>query len=467
MALFTPRTAAEVMRDLLGKVVGRTKLSDINVGSTLHTLLNSVAHEIAATEARMFMLRKSYALTEAVGQDLDARVAELPPVGIARKKASNAAGSVLKVTRLDATEELTIPAGSSVSRPDNGTLYNTVADVTLAVGELTKEDIYIVCSTLGTSGNCEAGTITSKVSFPPEIDEVTNPLPITSGVDREADASLRARALRYVNSLGRTTKSSIEFLGLSFVSSDNVSFPFAKVYEDPEYPGYSELVVDDGTGLKNPPIIRGEDRLVRIPTGGTRFITHQRPATESVKRNHMTITDADGNQVNINDTDFISLPERGIVYFKDGVLPEGGTVQIRFLRLYDGIIRELQEEIEGNVNNGEQLTGWRSAGCRVRVVPPTVDDVSLDIAIIVRPEFNFDVVSSQVKNAAIAFINRTGIGEPFLVSKLIAHLMRTQSIDACSLFVSNTNTPLDNIYTTSTKSVIRIAESNIAIKSSI
>lgn len=467
MALFTPRTAAEVMRDLLGKVVGRTKLSDINVGSTLHTLLNSVAHEIAATEARMFMLRKSYALTEAVGQDLDARVAELPPVGITRKKATNAAGSVLKITRLDATEELIIPAGSSVTRPDNGTLYETVADVTMAVGELVKEEIYIVCTTVGTSGNCEAGTITSKVNFPSEIDEVTNPLPLTSGVDRELDSSLRARALRYVNSLGRTTKSSLEFLGLSFVSSDNVSFPFAKVYEDPENPGYAELVVDDGTGLKNPPIIRGEDRLVRIPTGGTRFITHQRPATRPVRRDDMTITDSDGNEVNINDTDFISIPERGVVYFKDGVLPEGGTVNIRFLRLYTGIIKELQEEIEGSPNNGEQLTGWRSAGCRVRVVPPIVDDIAFDIAIIVRPEFNFDVVSQQVKNASIAYVNRTGIGEPFLVSKLIAHLMRTQSIEACSLFVKNTNTPLDNIYTTSTKSVIRIAEEDITVKSSI
>ena len=103
MAIFVPRNPQQVLREMLGKVVNRTELSDVQVGSSLFTLLNAMAHEVANTEARMFNLRASFALENAEGEDLDARVSELPPIGISRKKSSNASGSVLKITRTAAS----------------------------------------------------------------------------------------------------------------------------------------------------------------------------------------------------------------------------------------------------------------------------------------------------------------------------------------------------------------------------
>ena len=68
MPVFVPRTSKQVLRDLLSKVVSRTDVSDVNVGSTLFTLLNGVAVEIANTEARFFNIRQGFSIKNASGE---------------------------------------------------------------------------------------------------------------------------------------------------------------------------------------------------------------------------------------------------------------------------------------------------------------------------------------------------------------------------------------------------------------
>jgi len=464
--IFVPRNPQQVLREMLGKVVNRTELSDVQVGSSLFTLLNAMAHEVANTEARMFNLRASFALENAEGEDLDARVAELPPIGISRKKSSNASGSVLKITRTGASAlagPTVIPIGSTISKSEDGTKYRTASTITIPFPDTSIDNVYVVCMSTGSSGNATTGAIDTIEGMPDEIIAVENTSPINNGFEVETDSSLRNRATRYINSLGRVGIKSLEFLGTSFISSENTSFSFAGVYEDPERPGYSELVVDDGSGLEDPGTRFSSPRSVTIGSGGARFLTHERPATKELTAGNISITNSDGDRVVLADNDFISIPERGILYFKSGVLTGGETVNISSVRLYSGAIAELQEEIEGNVNDGSVLTGFRAAGCRVRVSPPVKTDFEVKINIIVSPESDRRNVIEAVRFATVDFINDLDIGQELLPSQLSTHLMTTQNILSAGVFIRNTTTPMDKVFPASGKHVLRTSSDKIDV----
>lgn len=466
MAIFVPRNPQQVLREMLAKVVNRTELSDVQVGSTLFTILNSMAHEVANTEARMFNLRASYALKNATGQDLDERVSELPPVGISRKRATNASGSVLKITRTQASADsgaLIIPVGSTVSQSSNGATYRIASEAVIPFGDLFIENVYVVAVAPGSQGNAATGDIDTINTMPDEVVSVENTAPINNGLEKETDGSLRNRAYRYINSLGRVGVKSLEYLGTSFISSDNTSFTFANVYEDPTKPGYSELVVDDGTGLQDPGTRLTSPRVITVPLGGARFITHERPLVRPLNSNLFDIVDADGNRVNVQDDDFISIPERGLLYFREGLLSGGETISLRSVRAYSGIIAELQEEIEGNVNDPNVLTGFRAAGCRVRVVPPIKTDFEAKLNIICSPEYDRNQVIEACRLAVIDFVNNLNIGAEMIPSQLTTHLMTTQNILSAALFVRNTETPMDKVFPASAKHVLRTNASLIDV----
>ena len=298
--------------------------------------------------------------------------------------------------------------------------------------------------------------------MPDTVIEVTNTSQINNGLDREDDASLRNRAMRYINSIGRVSKSALEFLGTSFRSTDNVSFKFAKVFEDPEHPGLAELVVDDGTGLRQPPSEVVADVSYTISGNGSRFITHQRPAIAPLRESQIRITRNNVEEA-VVPSDYVSIPERGIVFFKEGVLQDGDRVTIRNIRVYRGLMAELQNEIEGNVNNGAILTGFRAAGCRVRVVPPLITEFGVDVRIIIRPDQNSEPMKQQIKEAIVDYINRLDIGEECRPSALTTHLMTTQPVLSVSLFKPNTDNALETHYPQSAKHVLRANEGDINV----
>jgi len=470
MPVFVPRTQKQVLRDLTAKVVSRTDLSDVNVGSTLFTILNAISMEVANTEARMFNLRRGFSLQNSTGSELDARCAELPPIGISRKRDTNAAGSSLKITRdsthADYNTALIIPAGSVVAQGNSGQQYRTAQQVTMPGGIADLDNVYIVANSSGAIANANLGAIDTIVSMPEQIIAVTNTAVIRNGIDLETDISLRNRALRYINSLGRVSKSALEFLGTSFVSSQNVSFKFASVFEDPTQPGYAELVVDDGSGLASPPTERVGDIQYTVSLDGSRYFSHARPATEPVRASQLEITRG-GAEVVIREQDFVSIPERGLIFFKDGFLQSDDILKIKRINVHRGLIAELQEEIEGNVNNGAVLTGFRAAGTRVRIVNPELTIAKFDVSIIVQPDRNTEDLREAVRLACIDYINELDIGQELRTATLVQHLMNTQPIVSCRLKVATTDTVLEDIFPASAKHTLRADSSSIAVNTTI
>jgi len=461
MAIFEPRNSQQILRSLLGRVLNRTDLSDINVGSTLYTLMQTVAIEMANVETRLNNIRNGYSIQTASGAELDARVAELPPGTIFRKKAGYAGGAVLTINRTDTSAELIIPAGAIVQNDNTGIQYVTIEQLTLPIGTSQLQNVFIIANTPGTVGNADAGQITTNITMT-GIDTVINEMSITSGVNEESDGALRARALKFVKSLGKCQRNSLEYLGESFVSSNGQTVKFARVYEDTFKPGYCELIVDDGAGMLNQDVA-GTTTSGTVGVNGQLYIFHESPATHELIAGENFIITRGGNELVLNSTQYRSIPERGLIYFNEGVLQAGDTWQVNDYRVFKGYIADLQEEIEG-VNNISQLAipGYRAAGTRVKVDIPVVEELSFKIQLSVKPGLIVKSVRNVIRTVISNYINNLPIGEPLIVTRLIQVIQNTNLVITCSI-TDNNGDILTDTYPNSLKSVLRTKENLITV----
>lgn len=462
---YVPKSANDVLRDLRGMILGRTNLNDIFAGSVMNTLLSAFAQEIASSERRLYGLREAFYLRNASGQDLDERVGELPAVGIDRIESTNASGAVLTLKRISSLNSLTIPAGSTV-KSDDGAQYRTTQSAVITAGNLTVENVHIVAVVAGTQGNALSNEINTIVSMPSDIVEVFNTQPITNGTDRESDEDLRERALLYLQSLTRCTRSALEFLGTSFISSSGERMRFARLFEDPNTPAFSELVLDDGSGLTVDAVSRVASTLTGvIPENGASILYHQAPATEPLTTSNLKVT-RNGVTVNIANASITSLHERGILYVDDGILQAGDIWEIKNYRVFQGFIKELQAEIEGNADNPALLTGFRSAGTRCVVKLADAQFINMDMLLSVENDVDFNVIENTVKETLTNFINGLAPSEPLFTSALIEASRGIIGVRDIQLFQRGTNSPLDNQFPASPRNAIRVNATSINISNS-
>lgn len=460
---YTPKSHNEILRDLRAMTIGRTSLNDIQAGSVLNTLLSAFSHELASAERRIFNVREAFFLGSATGAELDERVAELPTAGVSRLPATNGSASCLKITRDSTTSALTIPAGSVVSRTD-GIKYRTTDDVIMAIGDDDAENVQIVALNAGLSGNTTAGTINTVVSMPDTVIEVTNTQPITNGGDEEGDDQLKQRAYDYLRSLSRCSRSTLEFLALSFISSNGDKMRFARIYENPETPAISELVVDDGSGASVKAVSReGAIATGTIPTTGYRVLFHEAPATAPITRDELTIRDGNGALVSISNSDITSIPERGLLYVAEGVLSGGYTWEVNNYRVYTGFISELQKEIEGDVDNPSVLTGFRASGTRVIVKVASRQVATFDVYLSVDAGVLFDPVEVQVRTAIVSFVNNLAPSEPLYISDLIKVCKDLNGVRDIKFYTSSSSDRLENIFPSDPTFAIRTSSGDITV----
>jgi uncharacterized phage protein gp47/JayE len=459
---YSPKSANDILRDLRGMMLGRTDLNDIFAGSVINTLLSSVAQEIASSERRLYGIREAFYLRNASGQDLDERVAELPPVGISRIEATNASGAVLTIARATSLNALTIPAGSTV-KTTAGAQYRTTQDVVITAGNLLVENVHIVAIVAGSQGNALSEEISTIVSMPDDVIDVYNTQPVTNGTDRESDEDLRERALLYLQSLTRCTRSALEFLGTSFIASTGERMRFARLFEDPETPAYSELIVDDGSGLTVGAVSRvAATTSGVIPSNGSSILYHQAPATEPLTSSNLSVTRS-GVAVSIPNSAITSIPERGILYVDEGTLQAGDIWEIRNYRTFEGLIKELQAEIEGDVDNPSLLTGFRAAGTRCVVKLADAQFINLDMTLSVDFDVDFNVIERTVRETLVNFINGLAPSEPLYVSALIEAARGVTGVRDIQLYQRGTANPLDNQYPASPRVAIRVNSTSINI----
>ena len=467
---FLPKSAGDIMRQLKSAVRSRSKLSDINAGSGLMILLQAFAEELASTERRMFTVRESFFLNGSLGADLDRRVAELPPVGISRIDDTRASGTVMRFERdiQDTSELIIIPAGTLI-QSTTGTRYRTTVDVVMPIGDADVDNVHIIAESAGVGGNTPINSITRMINAPTQLTACRNTQPLTNGLDRETDTALKLRAMDYLKSLSRCQKASIEFMARSFVSSEGERFPYAKVYEDPEQLGFCELVIDDGSGISKEALSRaGQTAMTNIATGGSRVAYHEAPATGPITPDMIRIH-LGGNpatQIAPQEHNYTSLWERGVVYLKEGVANPDDVVVITNYRVYRGYVAELQQEIEGDPNTFDRMTGFRSAGTRVVVNTVTPQYINLDIALTVEPTSDYNVVEYAVKTAIETFVNKLAPSESLFISSLVDVAVGVTGTRDVQFYERNSTTRANNIDTSTALHALRVKEGSILITTS-
>jgi len=403
-------------------------------GGEVAGVLGSVAEETAFVEGRLKKIRDSFDFANAVGGELDERVRDFPGAGMARAQASAASGPAVAITFTADTvpgAPLLVPAGTVYGRSDDTSVqYVQTSDVTIPAAQLsypnaTQTYIPVTSTITGTRANVPTvGLINTLISGPDALRgaAISSGVTLTNAADRETDAELIARGYRYLSSLARTLPKALEFLALSFKPSDGSRIRHAKLYEDPTRAPYTELVVDATPAYRKATATSGT-----IPVSGQAVLYHEHPAIAPIDNTQFEINGAPAPLDPVTGAvQWVSVPERGHLFPNAGLMSAGDTWTIGsvgFVSVYQGPIQELQDLIEGDLSNPLSVSGWRPAGGRVRVVPPTIQKAYYHVNIVVEAGTDATIARTACISEAIAFSEELAPGDTLYVAALLQRLL--------------------------------------------
>jgi hypothetical protein len=183
----------------------RAAVTDLQVGSVVRTLAESVALEVSRIYAQLEGVYKSAFIGTAAGTALDNVVALL---GMARIKAGRCTVE-LEFTRTPGRSgSIHIPAGTRIMTEDGSLEYETITTITMADGQNTAK---ITARDLedNTQG-AEAGSLTVMAKPISGIAGVTNHVAAGMGNADESDEALRTRAKNFLHGSERATVGAIK-----------------------------------------------------------------------------------------------------------------------------------------------------------------------------------------------------------------------------------------------------------------
>lgn len=185
-------------------------VTDLNVGSVVRTLLESVARELALQELLLDRVYRSAFLDTAEGSSLDKVVAL---VGATRIPAGTPVARVRFVRAPGSTGRVTVPVGTVVTDTE-GNRYATLNALVLEPGEPSRE--VRVAGVTKATAPVEAGTLDRPEVRIAGISEVVNDSPALVATAEEADDDLRRRARGALHVAARGTVDALRF-GLASV----------------------------------------------------------------------------------------------------------------------------------------------------------------------------------------------------------------------------------------------------------
>lgn len=447
---FTPKAASHYLGQMAYRAIARSGLRDLSPSSSLLQMLHAVSQQFASFDAKLMRMVLAFFIEGASGQLLDDRVAQMPGGGLVRQGASAATGSVVRLVRGTTDAALTVPAGLLLGRSDSSQVYRTLSDVTFALGQDTVTSVPVAALTPGRAGNAPAGTLARILTPGTDLIAASNLAPLTGGSDTESDEQLKARARDHLASLASAQPIALESAARAFQATDGTRARFAHLYEDPRRAGYSELIIDDGSGGA------GGTRAMTPSTGtvsegGALRLYHEAPLVEPVDIIHVQ---RGAQQLTLRASlgHFISQPERGTVWVLQEDLLEPGDVwtistneQGRAHSIYTGLVAQLQRHIEGDISQGAQVPGKRAAGTRVRVRPARSELLSLDIHLIPQPGVALADVSEAVKARVLLHLQALPPGATLYAAALTTELMTTTALRGVRLYRGGTRTVLEDI----------------------
>lgn len=430
MGKFQPRRQAQILVDMLARVIARTGLSDVTDTSVVKHILAAAARNDEEQYFQMSQLLLIFSIDTATGTDLDERAKEIQPGLITRLAAAKAAGQVV-FSRSGTVGTTVIPAGARVKTED-GVVFSTTATtaITAASPEIIpghgvgrdSDLVSAIADVAGSDGNVSAGTITGFVAKPTGVDAVTNPSRFILGEDRETDDAFRARLKNYIASLPRSTVTALESGVLGATDSETGAIVrYSKAIEDVINRGNVTLYIDDGTGdAETNETVTGEvvtRNLDGPPPGSavggeTELYTEFRPVKDD---GAFTLTSSLWG-VLVRNTDYTLNPASGKIVFAAG-LTAAEVITADYTR-YTGLVAEAQKIVDGDADDRENYPGLRAAGILVIVDVPTVIQQVVEVTVTVLNGYDHLEVKSNVKTAINDYVNSRGISDDVVLSEL-------------------------------------------------
>lgn len=191
-------------------------LTDLNVGSVVRTLLETVAREIALDEQYLERIYRSAYLATAEGPSLD-RVVAL--IGVSRLPAGYPLVTVRFARNAASGGKITLPAGTVVTDAA-ANRYATVSTLTLEAGEESRA--VLAAGVTAETALVDAGALDRLETLVAGISTVTNPDPAHRQAAGESDEDLRRRAQGALHGAVRGTLDALRFGVLSVAGVKSV-----------------------------------------------------------------------------------------------------------------------------------------------------------------------------------------------------------------------------------------------------
>jgi uncharacterized phage protein gp47/JayE len=229
----------DIMHQATANMIARTdKITDYNQGSIAHTLLDTLARIV---ERIYVAIRQGY--------NDNLRLIPYCFFGFNRKDGAFANGTVVFKRGNPLPTRTPIPVNTKVSGAERN--YLTTETGFIEPGALLSNAVKVIAAVRGKNYNVAALTIdTIETLVSSDIVEVTNPYPITGGMDTESDAEFDDRFKIHVNGLSGTNEYAIidaarDVEGIRSVSGKNHKPPLRNIFN-------MSIYVDDGSGTATP-----------------------------------------------------------------------------------------------------------------------------------------------------------------------------------------------------------------------
>jgi uncharacterized phage protein gp47/JayE len=288
-------------------------LNDLNVGSVVRTLLETVALEMAVMYQQLQVVYDSAFIETAEGRSLDKVVAL---VGVRRLAGGHPVVKVRFERRAGSAGRITIPAGTAIT-DDSGNRYLTNEELVLEPGESTR-DVLAAGESPGTA-EVDTGALDRPEIVIAGIDKVSNPEPSRRLSQDESDDELRRRAQGAFEGVARGTLDSLRFHLLSLEEVKDVT-----ITEEPNgVPGEVKIDVAYFQDTPEARALVGE-RIRQVKPAGIRVI----PGAAARRRIHVRVALTLAG-TGVSGPDFASLRsalETNLVKALNAT-PPGGTVR--------------------------------------------------------------------------------------------------------------------------------------------
>jgi len=402
---------------MVARLVAVSPLTDIAEGGVVHSILGVVSDELSTMEQLLFKLWSAW-LFRATGERLDIVVSALPISP--RHGAQSARGGDFVVYRSAAVDTIIIPAGGLLAFDPTSpeTTYTNEFEIVCLAGALTTTlsnglPISFVCTVAGSNRGAAAGLVAQLRAPYNDVYGLANATSISDGTDGETDSNLQARAWAWVQRLGICQPDAIEGLVRDFVDSDGRAATWVRVVEYPGVPGYSEVLIDDGSGFQSS-VRPGTSTSGIVPAGisNSRFsFWFEAPAFTTPR---LAITHGGTTRTYVPPNPALVIhQESGMAWTvptaSPMVMSPGDAWRMSSYNVLTGYPKYLQQLLNSSVAH---------TGTRVRVTLPVLQRITLTGTYRASAGYSATTVLARLKQVITNYFKQLAPGQPLVIHDL-------------------------------------------------